>query len=246
MGAVVKLAMYGGTDVGCVRSINQDYIIFDANHGFGIVADGIGGRPGGDIASRIVGESLAKIIESTDHIRFDEIASFMLSQVDKANAKVLQYGETYEKYSGLGTTLNFLYFIGDNLYIAHVGDSRTYVFYREHLFQLTVDHNLGTFIKRGLVQPSVLDNGGKAAALMRAVGLKKNLETDLLFKKVMEGEIFVTASDGLFDMVQDTTIRRIISEYQHRLDKLPERLIAEANKNGGKDNITVLVSEVAS
>ena len=70
------------------RSMNQDYIIFDANHGFGIVADGIGGRPGGDIASRIVGESLAKIIESTDHIRFDEIASFMLSQVDKANAKV--------------------------------------------------------------------------------------------------------------------------------------------------------------
>jgi protein phosphatase len=81
---------------------------------------------------------------------------------------------------------------------------------------------------------------------MRAVGLKKNIETDLLHKKVKSGEIYITASDGLFDMVEDTTIRRIVSEYQNKLDQLPDRLIAEANKNGGRDNITVLVSKVAA
>lgn len=242
----MKITMFGATDVGCVRKMNQDSIGFDANLGFGIVADGIGGRPGGDIASKIAVDSISRSIVEADHIKFDEVSSFMLSKVDLANKNVFQYGKKNIKYQGLGTTLNFLLFFGDNLYIAHIGDSRTYLFYKEHLFQLTVDHNLGTFVKRGVVESSLIENGGKPAALMRAVGLKEELETDLINKKVNEGEIYITASDGLFDMIPDTTIRRIISEYKDKLEKLPDRLIKEANKNGGRDNITVLVSKVAA
>lgn len=246
LGVSLKISMYGNTDVGCLRKTNQDAIGFDSRYGFGIVADGIGGRPGGDIASRMVVDGLTKAIEKADHLRFDEISSFMLSQVDMVNLNVLNYGQTNTKYLGLGTTLNFLYFIGNNLHLAHVGDSRTYLFYKEHFFQVTVDHNLGTFMKRGLIEPSAVNAGAKSAALMRAVGLRENLEVDLLKKETKPGEIYITASDGLFDMVEDTTIRRIVSEYQNKLDQLPSRLISEANRAGGKDNITVLVSKVAA
>lgn len=240
----MKVEMHGSTNVGRVRKMNQDSIVFDGNLGFGVVADGIGGRPGGEIASDIVTRNLKKSIESTSLIRFDEVGSFMLSQVDKVNKAVLNYGRSHPKYAGLGTTVNFLYFTGDVLNLCHVGDSRTYLFYKEHMFQLTVDHNLGTFLDRGLVDESKVGHRSKPSALMRAIGLKDTVESDLLTKKVKSGEIYITSSDGLFDMVEDIAIRRIISEHQGNLEALPTSLIAEANKNGGVDNITVLVTKV--
>lgn len=242
----MKITMFGGTDVGCVRKMNQDSIAYDEALGFGVVADGIGGRPGGEIASKIVTSTISNNIKSSDKIRHDSLTSFIMAQLDEANHKVLSYGRSHANYAGLGSTVNFLYFSGTDLHIAHVGDSRTYLFYKEHMFQLTVDHNLGTFIKRGLIDPNSISGTIKPAALMRAMGLKDHLESDFLSKKVKNGEMYLTASDGLFDMVADTTIRRILSEGQHDPSHLPQRLITEANKNGGVDNITVLISKVAA
>lgn len=238
--------MFGNSDIGCVRKVNQDYIVFEENIGYGLVADGIGGRPGGDVASKLVVESISNAVINTEKIRFDSVASFMVAEIDRANMKLIQFGEKNHTYKGLGTTLNFVFFLGAHLYIAHIGDSRTYLFFREHLFQMTIDHNLGTFINRGLISSNSALKNSNQAALTRAVGLSNTVEVDVLEKKISDGEIYLTASDGLFDMVDDTVIRRIISEYQGRLQDLPDRLILEAKRNGGKDNITVLVSRVVT
>lgn len=238
--------MYSATDVGRVRKINQDSHTHDEILGFGVVADGIGGKPGGDVASQIVVKTIRESIRKAHSITYSQIAHFMLRQVQKSHHAVLNYGQEHRQYEGMGTTMEFLFFVGETINIAHVGDSRTYVYYRDHLFQITIDHNIKTFVERGLIQAKnrvIQKNGSR---LTKGIGILDNPDPDFYQKRLTRGELYLTATDGLFDMVEDGQIKHIISSNLSNIEGIPDQLINQANKNGGRDNTTVLICGVSS
>jgi protein phosphatase len=144
----------------------------------------------------------------------------------------------------MGTTLNCLMFVGDKLHLAHVGDSRTYLYYKKHLFQLTLDHNVAVFLERGWLPKSAVQPGAKDGALVRAMGLADHCDVDIYEIPLKPGQVFLTCSDGLSGMVDDRRIAQLITENLDQFDMLPKVLIDAANAAGGKDNITVLLSHV--
>ncbi|MCY4380242.1 MAG: protein phosphatase 2C domain-containing protein [Proteobacteria bacterium] len=238
---ILQIQMSGASHVGRVRKMNQDSLLFDEAMGFCLVADGIGGKPGGEIASKIAVDTVSQGIWSSLSIKYSDVPAFMLEQVYKANLKILDYGTFHANYCGLGTTLDFAYFVGESLNFVHVGDSRVYVYYQNHFFQLTIDHNIENFAHRGLVQRRhdfIKKNGTK---LTKGLGLTDDLEPDFFQKNIYPGEIYLLASDGLFDMVEDSYIKQVISQNIENLGRIPTQLISSANKNGGKDNISVVV-----
>lgn len=240
----MRVRMAGATDVGRRRKSNQDSIFYDESHGIGVVADGIGGRKGGDIASSIAVNSMKKSFLGVDMIRHGEVNSFLVSAVDELNADIIARGQVEPEIAGMGTTLNCLAFVGDRLHIAHIGDSRTYLYYDGHIFQLTIDHNVGTFASRGWLRADQVLPGAKDEALVKALGLNQICEADIYEMNLKQGQIFITCSDGLSGMISDHEIASIVRKNLTKLDALPGLLIAAANAAGGRDNITVLVSEV--
>jgi PPM family protein phosphatase len=240
----VQLQMAGATDIGRRRKGNQDSLFYDALQGIGIVADGIGGRKGGEVASSMAVEGLRRAFLESERIRHEEINPFLVTAIDKINQGIIEHGQANKEVEGLGTTLNCLMFVGDKLYIAHVGDSRTYMFFEGHLWQLTIDHNIKTFVDRGWLPKTALANNPRGAALVRSLGLVAHCEVDVYEVPLKGGEIFLTCSDGLSGMVDDHRIGELISRGAKQFEKLPEVLIEEANRNGGRDNITVILSQV--
>lgn len=242
----MRIRMAGATDIGLKRKANQDSIFYDEPHGLGIVADGIGGRRGGEVASSIAVNSLRKLFLDSDLIKYGEISSFLAGTIDRINLDIIARGQLEPEIAGMGTTLNCLLFVADKVHIAHVGDSRTYLFQNDHLFQLTLDHNVQMFAERGWLKPGQIAPNAKQEALVRALGLAPGCETDVYEMALRPGQLFLTCSDGLSGMISDQEIADILRKYRKRFDDLPRKLIEAANAGGGRDNITVLVSEVRS
>jgi serine/threonine protein phosphatase PrpC len=240
----VQIRMVGATDVGRRRKSNQDSLFYDEPSGFGVVADGIGGRSGGEVASSMAVEGLRRAFLNSDRIRHEEIGTFLASAIDQLNGDIMERGRRDPDLTGMGTTLNSLMFVGEKLHIAHVGDSRTYLYYKKNLFQLTLDHSVGNFLERGWLPRSAVQPGAKEGALVRAIGLTDRCEFDVYEVPLKPTQIFLTCSDGLTGMLDDRKIAQIISDNLDNFEKLPKILIDAANAAGGKDNITVLVSLV--
>jgi len=244
MGGLMRIRMAGATDIGRKRKANQDSIYFDEAHGLGVVADGIGGRKGGEVASSIAVASMKKAFQSAESIRHGEVNSFLISAIDQLNDDILARGQSEPEIAGMGTTLNCLAFVGDRLHLAHIGDSRTYLYQDGNIFQLTIDHNVGTFAERGWLRPHQIIPGARDEALVKGLGLGPNCEVDIYEFDIQPGQIFVTCSDGLSGMISDQEIASIVKKSQPKIDDLPGQLIAAANAAGGRDNITVLLCEV--
>jgi len=236
--------MVGATDIGRRRKSNQDSIYFDEVQGLAAIADGIGGRKGGDIASNLAVESVREIFLNSDQIRHEEVPNFMISIVDQVNQNIIEFGKRSPEFEGMGTTLECLMFVGDRLYISHVGDSRTYLFQDDHFFQITIDHNIKNFLERGWLQDLPKEQMIKESALVRAIGLANRCEADIYEMKLVPGQMFLACTDGLTAMLDDKSILKILSQGRDSLAELPRRLITAANEAGGKDNITVLVAKV--
>jgi len=240
----VQIRMVGATDIGRRRKVNQDSLYYDEASGFGVVADGIGGRSGGEIASSLAVNGLRKAFMNCEKIRHEEVAPFLISNIDRINGEILERGRRDPEVNGMGTTLNGLMFVGDKLYIAHVGDSRSYLYYKKHLFQLTLDHNVGIYVERGWLPKTAIQPGAKEGALVRAMGLTEKCDVDIYEVDLIPGSLFITCSDGLSGMIEDRRMAQLVTENLDQFEKLPKVLIDAANANGGKDNITVIVSLV--
>lgn len=240
----LRVLMAGATNKGRTRKTNQDSIFYDQQMGVGIVADGIGGRKGGEVASSMAVAHVRNAIKNSRLIRHEEVRPFMINAVDNANLAIIARGEHDPTFAGMGTTLESLLFLNDRLYLAHVGDSRTYLYFNAKLWQITLDHNVQNFLERGWLKSGSLPQDWKGQALVRALGLSVHCEIDVYHKVIKPGEIYLTASDGLFDMVSDHEICHLVKSYFNDLKKIPEILINEANRKGGRDNITVLICKV--
>lgn len=241
----MRIEMYGATDMGRVRKNNQDSLFYNAEMGLLIVADGIGGRKAGEVASALAVNGIKEAYLNCDSLRHEEVEPFLIKTIDQVNKDIITKGMSSTQMEGMATTLNAILFVGDKAYICHMGDSRTYLYQRGNLWQLTLDHNIENYVERGWLPDGSLALNPKPGALVRALGLSAQCEVDVYELKLQAGEILLTCSDGLTGMVQDRKLLRIIKEYEQRLYELPQRLVQEANEAGGQDNITVVISAVA-
>lgn len=242
----MKLTAYGKTDVGLLRSNNEDAFFLDEQLGLFIVADGMGGHAAGEIASKMAIDLLREKLKS--EVKKESTAKELLpalsDAINYANRSIAQAAAENPAWSGMGTTLTVLLIHAQQALIGHVGDSRLYRWSNEKLVQLSDDHTLiNEQICRGIISNQEAEQSNLRNILLQAVGIGEEL--DICQKKIPieQGDRFLLCSDGLTNMLADEKISDILSN--HSLPEMAcEELIAQALSAGGKDNVTAVLITV--
>jgi protein phosphatase len=244
----------GGTDVGRVRSQNEDSFQIDRDLGLILVADGMGGHIGGDIASRTAIEAVNDYIleyeppedgqASADLDPIDRSTDIVRTAVYRANQRIIGLNRErgLPEGRGMGTTIVGLW-LPDGLsngVAFHVGDSRLYRFRAGRLDQITRDHSL----YQAWVDAGRSGEPPNRNIIMRALGIVEDVEPDISIQPIKAGDVFLLCSDGLNGMVPDDTIIDVLAEIPEiGIDNACRRLIQEANDHGGRDNVTVVLAQ---
>jgi serine/threonine protein phosphatase PrpC len=228
----------GLTDVGRKRKHNEDSL-FVAPPLFA-VADGMGGANAGEVASGLAVEALREGYESGGD---DNIVSL----IHEANRRVFQRATEDVAASGMGTTIVVARVEDGMVRLAHVGDSRAYLFREGELTQLTEDHSLvGELVRSGKLSPDEAEKHPQRSVITRALGTDSDVDVDVDEVESKSGDLFLLCSDGLYSMVGTSKLHELIDRNRGDLDKLTTALIAAANRGGGDDNITVVAFEIAA
>lgn len=232
------------TDIGNTREMNQDYL-YSSEESVGklpnlfLVADGMGGHKAGEFASRYVVEHIVRSIEGSKE---EEAVAILSESIETANRKLKEYADAHQQMRGMGTTVVAAVIQGRTLIAANVGDSRLYIV-GDEITQVTQDHSLvQEMVRLGQMDPQSAKNHPDKNIITRAVGVSEKVKIDIFERQLGAGEYIILCSDGLTNMVEDSVILQILHGAGSLSDKA-ERLIELANKNGGKDNITVIIIE---
>lgn len=232
------------TDIGNTREMNQDYL-YSSEESVGklpnlfLVADGMGGHKAGEFASRYVVEHIVRSIKESKE---EEAVGILSESIETANRKLKEYADAHQQMRGMGTTIVAAVIQGRTLLVANVGDSRLYIV-GDEITQVTQDHSLvQEMVRLGQMDPQSAKNHPDKNIITRAVGVSEKVKIDIFERQLRAGEYIILCSDGLTNMVEDSVILQILHGAGSLSDKA-ERLIELANKNGGKDNITVIIIE---
>ena len=260
---VQRLEIGYSRDIGMVRPNNEDsiYVSYSSQMNVGdrpdvgvfIVADGAGGHQEGErasaIASRMVAEALnAQLLrpmldesDDSDEVELPPIAEVLTEAIKAADARIR------ERVPGSGTTLTAAVLIGNLVHIAHVGDSRAYLFIPEsedeeaRLEQLTRDHSVAKRLEEiGHITREEADHHPEASRLWKIMGLTDNLEPDISTRRLPPGTQLVLCSDGMWNMVPSDELLAVLST-SSTPQEAADILVAAANAHGGSDNISVIV-----
>ncbi len=208
-----------------------------------ILCDGIGGANAGEVASELTANWIFRDYYSTENNNIN-LTKRLKNIIQSVNLKIIQLANEYENYQGMGTTLVATLFLNNTTYIYSVGDSRAYLFNDKKLQQITEDHSeVWQLYKAGLISKDDLRHHPRNNIITMALGNNINIDIQQYECKYNKGDMFLICSDGLTDMVSEEEITRILNK-DESLDKISKNLIQAANKNGGKDNITVIVISV--
>jgi len=236
------------SDLGKVRDNNEDCLAYDARLGIVVLADGMGGLRAGEIASAIAVEAVMEHLsdragERVDNGTPDDFATALREALELANRRVYALSDSKDEYAGMGTTLVVGVLRGERFIAAHVGDSRAYRFSAGELARLTADHSLvQLLVEQGILSPAEARRSPNRNIVTRAVGIEADVEVDVVEVDAGPGDVFLLCSDGLTDMIDDTTIARFCAESRRddELAHLVDRLIDAALANGGLDNVSVV------
>ena len=236
---------YSATDVGQKRKMNQDYVFASAEPignlpNLFVVADGMGGHNAGDYASsHAVTSMVEEIRQDAD---FNPI-KVIRPAIECVNTEILTQAQQDEKLRGMGTTMVAATIVGHYAYVANVGDSRLYVV-GEQIQQITKDHSLvQEMVRMGELDAEQARKHPKKNIITRALGAEKTVDIDFFDLKLEPRDVVLMCSDGLSNMVEDSQMLEIISDTDTDLDEKGRILIREANRNGGKDNIAIVLIE---
>ena len=243
--------VYAGlSDVGRLRQNNEDSLAWDAAANVAVLADGMGGYNAGEVASKMAVDHVMQ--RMVQWAKDDEVPTtlrvlkrVMEASVDEANREIFNAAHTNPAYAGMGTTLVFLSFALDGrVVVGHAGDSRAYRLREGSLSQLTRDHSLlQEQVDAGLLTPEQVHAFGYRNFITRALGVEDAVVLDINDFDLREGDVYLLCSDGLTDMVDDVDIATVLTG-DGSLDQRASTLIDWANRNGGRDNVTVLLVEV--
>lgn len=236
---------FAKTDKGQRRRMNQDYV-FASDQPIGrlpnlfLLADGMGGHKAGDYASRYAVEELKTYImkapSSVPEIRL------LQDGIREINRQLFRLSQENENLHGMGTTLVTAFIDGNNLTVSNIGDSRAYLLHGSSLRQITRDHSyVEEMVERGMMRRGSREYLSARNIITRAVGIEPKVEADFFEVELSEGDYILLCSDGLFNMVDNESIRSIVRE-QSAIEKKVQALIDMANINGGRDNIGIVLA----
>lgn len=236
---------FAKSDVGKAREMNQDYYYIspsESNINLYILADGMGGYSGGEIASRLATISVKNYIESNfENLpkEKDQILKLIKSSMEYANMVVYEKSKEDKELEAMGTTLEVCLIYNNKAYIGHVGDSRIYRIRKDIMRKLTTDHSyVEKLVKDGTITKEQAVNHPKKNMLTKALGCTPFVEADVTVKGFIKDDIILMCSDGLTNMLLESEIYNIIKmDYK----EASQNLVEKANENGGYDNITAII-----
>ena len=235
---------YSITDTGALREMNQDYF-FASDDPVGnlpnlyIVADGMGGHKAGDYASRYTTQRMVASVSSSAG---EEPVTILQEAITTANKLLIEEAAEDEAKRGMGTTLVAATILDGKLYVANIGDSRLYVINRD-IRQITRDHSLvAEMVRIGEVNEADARIHPDKNIITRAIGAGEDVQADFFEIDLQENDRILLCTDGLTNMVEDDKIRDIILS-DAPLEERAKLLVSTANRNGGRDNITVMIIE---
>jgi PPM family protein phosphatase len=252
-GELVQIASSGLTDVGRVRTNNEDSFRIVEPLSLFILSDGMGGEAHGEIASAMAVETISEYLaepkqDSGETLHGEASDNFSLktkrlkNAVHLANVKIYQSAQKNPEQRGMGATLTVVWADDAKLSIAHVGDSRAYLLRSGNLQQLTNDHSLvAEQVRRGLITPQQAEESEMQSVLLRALGAHPDVEVDVDEVAVVPNDVLLLCSDGLTRMVTEPEIAGTL-QAETNPASAAQKLIELANGNGGLDNITVIVA----
>jgi protein phosphatase len=249
-----KLEVVGLTDTGRVRTQNEDSIGDNVEIGAIVLADGMGGYKGGEVASAIaintimdeLSQTIGKLTpgDSDPETGYANESIAVRDAIIKANDTIYQTAQSQPQYQGMGTTIVMGIFYDNRMTIAHVGDSRMYRFRHDNLEQITSDHSLlQELVDRGFYTEDEAKQSLNKNLVTRALGIEPTVAVDLKEDMTLPGDIYLLCSDGLSDMVEDEDIYLTIKSFGANLEETAKQLVDQANSNGGKDNISVILAK---
>lgn len=237
---------FAKSDVGKVREMNQDYFYIskpEEKVQLYIVADGMGGYKGGEIASKLAVETSKRYIlnnfDSIESSDKEEILKLIKSAIEYANLVVYEKSKENKELENMGTTIDVCLIFGNKVYIGHVGDSRVYRKRKDFFRKLTTDHSyVQKLVSDGTITKEEAYNHPKKNMLIKALGCSTFVEPDVMVKGFLKDDILLMCSDGLTNMLKDEEIVKIINENPI---EACNNLVSKANENGGYDNITAVI-----
>jgi len=242
-GGTLRIA--GATDVGCVRSINQDayghFHLADRGESLFVVADGLGGHRGGEIASQLAVEVLEKWIGEGE----GEPSIRLTRAITAANQSILTAARRDDQLSGMATTIVCL-LLDENgrSHVAHVGDSRLYRLRDGRLSGITEDHSLvATLVREGVLSAEDAREDPRRNQILRALGVRAEIQIDVASLESLPGDTYLLCSDGLNGLIDDNEIHNLLTQHSEPT-VLAAALIDAAKQAGGNDNITCLIASL--
>ena len=236
------------TDPGLTRQNNEDAVALDAQTGLCILADGMGGYNAGEIASGmacafIKSEMSRWLSQAGVNANSKQVKRAMEICVQNANHSIFNAANSNPQYTGMGTTLVVGVFQAGRLMLGHIGDSRCYRLRAGEFQQITKDHSLlQEQIDAGLITPEQALTSSNKNLVTRALGVEDSVLLDVIEHRVEVGDLYLMCSDGLSDMVRDQPIADIMLG-NATLEQMATQLIAAANAGGGRDNISVVLTQ---
>jgi protein phosphatase len=228
------------TDTGLKRESNQDSFLINQDFGLYVVADGMGGHSGGEVASALATQALEDSVIQPPSIEMRP-REILVNAYSEASKRIYDKA-AYEnpELTGMGTTMVSLYRAGNSIFICNVGDSRCYLYRKPNLWLLTEDHSLvNEQLRAGLIDEEQAKNFTSRNVITRSVGYEREVSVDIIERPYTKGDVYLLCSDGLSSLVIDEDIQQVLNNCT--IDKGVDACVAKALENGGNDNVTVLI-----
>ncbi len=231
------------SSIGKVRKSNQDFVQVFKNHAditLAIVCDGMGGHQGGDVASTMAVTHLGHNFKMTDFTNDDLAQKWLEVQLKSENETILKTADKFPDLNGMGTTIVLAFAFADTALIAHLGDSRAYNYSEGKFVQLTEDHSLvNELVKMRQITREQAKHHPQKNIITQALGVSSTIDPEFDEIKLGENDIILLCTDGLTNSLNDPQIQQILATKELSLKERCNKLISEANRLGGGDNITV-------
>ncbi|MDO1605546.1 Stp1/IreP family PP2C-type Ser/Thr phosphatase [Lactobacillus sp. YT155] len=232
------------SDIGRKRTSNQDYVNTFTNQRditLAIVADGMGGHKGGDVASDMAVSHIGHDFEKTDLGDLSTIKEWITSELEKENSRIIEASQQFSDLNGMGTTMVSAIIIDNQVLVSNVGDSRCYLLRDGELKQLSFDHSLvNELVRSGELTKEEARNHPQKNIITQTLGVNSNVKSESNIFDLAEDDVLLLCSDGLTNMVSEDMIKEILLE-NVTLKEQCKKLIQKANNAGGLDNITALI-----
>ena len=239
------MKVFAKSDIGRKRSMNQDsFSVFEDEESklnLYILADGMGGYKGGEIASKVAVTAIEKYIKEkfNSNMKKHQILKIIEDAIEFANNAIYEESEVDEELQDMGTTVEVCLILDNKVYIGHIGDSRIYRIRDNTIERITTDHSyVEKLVRDGEITREEAYTHPKKNLLIKALGTEKKAEPDLLNIDIKQDDILLICSDGLTNMIRENQILKIIKENEELAEN---NLIEKANEAGGLDNITVII-----